>query len=141
MTRRKIQIKKIDSVTAGQVTFSKRRKGLFKKAQELSILCDTEIALWVPSSLPRARSLIMLAQDSCIHLQQIEYAGFACWFRILPLLDRVICWSISMISGHCSHSCAFSDATAVAAATVHSWTVFLVSNENDLLYIDEGIND
>ncbi|KAK4252757.1 hypothetical protein QN277_014306 [Acacia crassicarpa] len=50
MTRRRIQIKKIDSITARQVTFSKRRKGLFKKAQELSTLCDAEIALLVFSS-------------------------------------------------------------------------------------------
>ncbi|XP_028795361.1 MADS-box protein JOINTLESS-like [Neltuma alba] len=50
MTRRKIQIKKIDSITARQVTFSKRRKGLFKKAHELSTLCDAEIALLVFSS-------------------------------------------------------------------------------------------
>ncbi|KAK4252760.1 hypothetical protein QN277_014308 [Acacia crassicarpa] len=50
MTRRKIQIKKIDSITARQVTFSKRRKGLFKKAEELSTLCDAEIALLVFSS-------------------------------------------------------------------------------------------
>ncbi|XP_028780359.1 MADS-box protein JOINTLESS-like [Neltuma alba] len=50
MTRRKIQMKKIDSVTARQVTFSKRRKGLFKKAQELLTLCDAEIALLVFSS-------------------------------------------------------------------------------------------
>lgn len=50
MTRRKIQIKKIDSITARQVTFSKRRKGLFKKAQELATLCDADIALLVFSS-------------------------------------------------------------------------------------------
>ncbi|XP_054777951.1 MADS-box protein JOINTLESS-like isoform X2 [Prosopis cineraria] len=50
MTRRKKQIKKIDSVTARQVAFSKRRKGLFKKAHELSTLCDAEIAPLVFSS-------------------------------------------------------------------------------------------
>ncbi|XP_059445697.1 MADS-box protein JOINTLESS-like isoform X2 [Corylus avellana] len=50
MTRRKIQIKKIDNTTARQVTFSKRRRGLFKKAMELSTLCDAEIALIVFSS-------------------------------------------------------------------------------------------
>ena len=47
MTRRKIQIKKIDNATARQVTFSKRRRGLFKKAFELSTLCDAEIGLMV----------------------------------------------------------------------------------------------
>ncbi|XP_062177147.1 MADS-box protein JOINTLESS-like [Alnus glutinosa] len=50
MTRRKIQIKKIESTTARQVTFSKRRRGLFKKALELSTLCDSELALIVFSS-------------------------------------------------------------------------------------------
>ncbi|KAL5151381.1 MADS-box protein JOINTLESS [Glycine soja] len=50
MARKKIPIKKIDNINARQVTFSKRRKGLFKKAQELSTLCDAEIALIVFST-------------------------------------------------------------------------------------------
>ncbi|XP_024461638.1 MADS-box protein JOINTLESS [Populus trichocarpa] len=50
MTRKKIQIKKIDNTAARQVTFSKRRRGLFKKAYELSTLCDAEIALTVFSA-------------------------------------------------------------------------------------------
>ncbi|TYJ44059.1 hypothetical protein E1A91_A03G195800v1 [Gossypium mustelinum] len=50
MTRKRIQIKKIDNVAARQVTFSKRRRGLFKKAHELSVLCDAEIALIVFST-------------------------------------------------------------------------------------------
>ncbi|KAE8719861.1 MADS-box protein JOINTLESS-like isoform X3 [Hibiscus syriacus] len=50
MTRQKIQIKKIDNLAARQVTFSKRRRGLFKKAHELSTLCDAEIALLVFSN-------------------------------------------------------------------------------------------
>nr|QPF49725.1 short vegetative phase [Paeonia lactiflora] len=45
MAREKIQIRKIDNATARQVTFSKRRRGLFKKAEELSILCDADVAL------------------------------------------------------------------------------------------------
>ncbi|XP_062082609.1 MADS-box protein SVP-like [Humulus lupulus] len=50
MTRQKIEIKKIENLTARQVTFSKRRRGLFKKALELSTLCDAEIALIVFST-------------------------------------------------------------------------------------------
>ncbi|XP_054777963.1 MADS-box protein JOINTLESS-like [Prosopis cineraria] len=50
MTRRKIAIEKIENVAARQVAFSKRRKGLFKKAMELSTLCDAEIALFVFSA-------------------------------------------------------------------------------------------
>ncbi|KAJ4964459.1 hypothetical protein NE237_024398 [Protea cynaroides] len=50
MAREKIQIKKIVNTTARQVTFSKRRRGLFKKAEELSVLCDAEVGLIVFSS-------------------------------------------------------------------------------------------
>ncbi|XP_044469436.1 MADS-box protein SVP-like [Mangifera indica] len=50
MVREKIQIKKIDNLTARQVTFSKRRRGLFKKAEELSVLCDADVALIVFSA-------------------------------------------------------------------------------------------
>ncbi|MED6159813.1 hypothetical protein PIB30_045626 [Stylosanthes scabra] len=53
MTRKKIEIKKIDNISSRQVTFSKRRKGLFKKAQELNTLCDAEIALIVFSNTNR----------------------------------------------------------------------------------------
>ncbi|KAL6013208.1 hypothetical protein ACLOJK_003700, partial [Asimina triloba] len=45
MGRVKLQIKKIENTTNRQVTFSKRRNGLIKKAYELSILCDIDIAL------------------------------------------------------------------------------------------------
>ncbi|KAK9678641.1 hypothetical protein RND81_11G224900 [Saponaria officinalis] len=45
MGRVKLQIKRIENKTNRQVTFSKRRNGLIKKAYELSILCDIDIAL------------------------------------------------------------------------------------------------
>nr|AXE75656.1 MADS-box transcription factor [Lilium pumilum] len=50
MAREKIQIRKIDNAAARQVTFSKRRRGLFKKAEELSILCDADVAVIIFSS-------------------------------------------------------------------------------------------
>lgn len=50
MVREKIQIKKIDNATARQVTFSKRRRGLFKKAEELGVLCDADVAVIIFSA-------------------------------------------------------------------------------------------
>ncbi|KAK7282611.1 hypothetical protein RIF29_11526 [Crotalaria pallida] len=44
MGRKKIEIKLVKDPNVRQVTFSKRRTGLFKKASELSILCGTEVA-------------------------------------------------------------------------------------------------
>lgn len=45
MPRRKIEIKKIEDKAKKQVTFSKRRKGLFKKAKELSIMCGAQVGI------------------------------------------------------------------------------------------------
>ncbi|KAK6945937.1 Transcription factor, MADS-box [Dillenia turbinata] len=43
--RRKIRIAQIEKRTNLQVTFSKRKLGIFKKASELAILCGVEIAI------------------------------------------------------------------------------------------------
>ncbi|XP_022876356.1 MADS-box transcription factor ANR1-like [Olea europaea var. sylvestris] len=50
MGRGKIVIRRIDNSTSRQVTFSKRRSGLLKKAKELSILCDAQVGLIIFSS-------------------------------------------------------------------------------------------
>lgn len=47
MGRNKIQIIRIENERNRQATFTKRKNGLIKKAMELSILCDCEIALIV----------------------------------------------------------------------------------------------
>ncbi|XP_061956732.1 truncated transcription factor CAULIFLOWER D-like isoform X2 [Populus nigra] len=47
MGRGKVELKRIENPTRRQVTFSKRRNGLLKKAFELSILCDAEVSLIV----------------------------------------------------------------------------------------------
>ena len=53
MGRGKIEIKRIENANNRQVTFSKRRGGLVKKAKELAILCDAEVALIIFSSSGR----------------------------------------------------------------------------------------
>ncbi|KAG1330947.1 hypothetical protein COCNU_02G009150 [Cocos nucifera] len=54
MRRGKVQIRRIEDKASRQVTFSKRRGGLFKKARELAVLCDAEVGLIVfsPSGKP-----------------------------------------------------------------------------------------
>ncbi|XP_051114447.1 agamous-like MADS-box protein AGL19 isoform X2 [Andrographis paniculata] len=53
MVRGKIEIKRIENESSRVVTFSKRRSGLLKKAFELSVLCDAEVALIIFS--PKGR--------------------------------------------------------------------------------------
>jgi len=50
MGRNKITIERISNERNRQATFTKRKNGLIKKAMELSILCDCEIALIIFSS-------------------------------------------------------------------------------------------
>nr|BAU88529.1 SEPALLATA-like gene [Tricyrtis sp. Shinonome] len=50
MGRGRVELKRIENKINRQVTFSKRRNGLLKKAYELSILCDAEVALLIFSS-------------------------------------------------------------------------------------------
>ncbi|CAA0822506.1 Floral homeotic protein APETALA 1 [Striga hermonthica] len=50
MGRGKVELKRIENKINRQVTFSKRRGGLLKKAHEISVLCDAEVALIVFSN-------------------------------------------------------------------------------------------
>ncbi|KAL5993833.1 transcription factor [Asimina triloba] len=50
MGRGRVQLKRIENKINRQVTFSKRRMGLLKKAHEISVLCDAEVALIIFST-------------------------------------------------------------------------------------------
>ncbi|KAJ0578070.1 putative transcription factor MADS-MIKC family [Helianthus annuus] len=50
MGRGKVTLKRIENKINRQVTFSKRRSGLLKKAHEISVLCDVDVALIVFST-------------------------------------------------------------------------------------------
>ncbi|XP_071925066.1 floral homeotic protein DEFICIENS-like isoform X2 [Coffea arabica] len=58
MARGKIQIKRIENQTNRQVTYSKRRNGLFKKAHELTVLCDARVSIIMVSSTQKLHEYI-----------------------------------------------------------------------------------
>nr|VDD12666.1 unnamed protein product [Brassica oleracea] len=66
MGRGKIVIKRIDDSTSRQVTFSKRRKGLIKKAKELAILCDAEVGLIIFSNTDKVYDFASSSMKSAI---------------------------------------------------------------------------
>nr|ALK01328.2 pistillata [Mercurialis annua] len=45
MGRGKIEIKRIENSSNRQVTYSKRRNGIMKKAKEITVLCDAQVSL------------------------------------------------------------------------------------------------
>ncbi|GMY15137.1 truncated transcription factor CAULIFLOWER A-like [Fagus crenata] len=101
MGRGKVELKRIENPTSRQVTFSKRRNGLLKKAFELSILCDAEVALVIFSAsgkgyqfashdhinrtIARYRSEVGLAQSIDQRSRSVEF-----WRTEIEELKRTI---------------------------------------------------
>ncbi|KAK8260100.1 hypothetical protein V6Z11_D13G099800 [Gossypium hirsutum] len=90
MVRGKAQMRRIENDTSKQVTFSKRRNGLLKKAFDLSVLCDAEVALIIFSSRGKlfefARSSHLVIETS----QEISDVPYGDYFRVEGLCDVVI---------------------------------------------------
>ncbi|KAM8876792.1 myocyte-specific enhancer factor 2C-like [Synchiropus picturatus] len=72
MGRKKIQITRIVDERNRQVTFMKRKFGLMKKAYELSVLCDCEIALIIFNSSNRLFQYASTDMDKVL-LKYTEY--------------------------------------------------------------------
>ncbi|KAM0824753.1 hypothetical protein ACQ4PT_069989 [Festuca glaucescens] len=73
MTRRgRVELRRIEDRTSRQVRFSKRRSGLFKKAFELSLLCDAEVALLVFSP---AGKLYEYASSRCMLPRSLYFSA------------------------------------------------------------------
>ncbi|XP_025060255.1 myocyte-specific enhancer factor 2C isoform X5 [Alligator sinensis] len=72
MGRKKIQITRIMDERNRQVTFTKRKFGLMKKAYELSVLCDCEIALIIFNSTNKLFQYASTDMDKVL-LKYTEY--------------------------------------------------------------------
>nr|AEV22381.1 VRN1 [Lolium perenne] len=93
MGRGKVQLKRIENKINRQVTFSKRRSGLLKKAHEISVLCDAEVGLIIFSTKGK---LYEFATDSCMDkiLERYERYSYA---------EKVLISTESEIQGNWCH--------------------------------------
>lgn len=73
MGRGRVEVKRIENKISRQVTFSKRKSGLLKKAYELSVLCDVEVSL-----------IIFSSSDKLYEFSNVGYVD------ILPVLSKII---------------------------------------------------
>ncbi|XP_016511813.2 agamous-like MADS-box protein AGL62 [Nicotiana tabacum] len=83
--RQKIRIEKIANRNSLQVTFSKRRAGVFKKASELSALCGAEVAVIVESPAGKVYSFGNPCVDSVINRYETgghDEDGFSAALRL-----------------------------------------------------------
>ncbi|TKY51237.1 MADS-box transcription factor 6 [Spatholobus suberectus] len=98
MGRGKVVVERIQNKINRQVTFSKRRNGLLKKAFELSVLCDAEIALIIFSSRGKLfqfsstdiNRIIEKYRQCCFNMSQtgdvVEHQSQQCLYEELLIL-------------------------------------------------------
>lgn len=65
MGRKKIELKPIECIKERSSKYSKRKKGIFKKAEEISKLCDIDIALLTFSPTSKATLFTPHSRSSC----------------------------------------------------------------------------
>jgi len=73
MGRKKIKIERITDERNRQVTFNKRKNGLLKKAMELSLLCDSSVALVIMNNSPTAKERVFEYCSSEIDKHLVRY--------------------------------------------------------------------
>lgn len=100
MGRKKINITRINDERTRQVTFTKRKFGLMKKAYELSVLCGCEIALMIFNSNDRLfqyassdinKVLLKYAEynephESCTNVDIIDVSFLTSFFAFFGLI-------------------------------------------------------
>ncbi|KAJ4834779.1 Agamous-like MADS-box protein mads4 [Turnera subulata] len=99
MGRGRVELKRIENKINRQVTFAKRRNGLLKKAYELSVLCDAEVALIIFSNRGKlyefcssSRSAVLFDYDMFLK-SVVEFQ----WFRSYPYDDYLPILVCSML--------------------------------------------
>ncbi|KAM0824570.1 hypothetical protein ACQ4PT_070113 [Festuca glaucescens] len=110
MGRVKLKIKKLENSSGRQVTYSKRRSGILKKAKELSILCDIDLILLMFS--PAGKPTICVGDKSPIDEVIGKYAQQTPQERAKRKLESLegsdgrgtieSSWCFAMSNGRCS---------------------------------------
>ncbi|KAL6842075.1 hypothetical protein ACP4OV_028054 [Aristida adscensionis] len=72
--RGRVEVRRIENSVSRQVTFSKRRRGLAKKAHELAVLCDVDLAL------------LVFSDKGCLY----HYAAHASMEQVLDRYERYL---------------------------------------------------
>ncbi|XP_076893194.1 agamous-like MADS-box protein FUL-L [Bidens hawaiensis] len=93
MGRGRVQLKRIENKISRQVTFSKRRTGLLKKAHEISVLCDADVALIVFSTKGKLFEYSTHSSMESI-LERYERYSYAEKLLIAPEIETQASWTL-----------------------------------------------
>nr|XP_011470416.1 PREDICTED: MADS-box protein SOC1-like isoform X1 [Fragaria vesca subsp. vesca]XP_011470417.1 PREDICTED: MADS-box protein SOC1-like isoform X1 [Fragaria vesca subsp. vesca]XP_011470418.1 PREDICTED: MADS-box protein SOC1-like isoform X1 [Fragaria vesca subsp. vesca]XP_011470419.1 PREDICTED: MADS-box protein SOC1-like isoform X1 [Fragaria vesca subsp. vesca] len=153
MVRGKIEMKRIENATSRQVTFSKRRNGLLKKAYELSVLCDAEVAVIVFSQKGRLYEFSSSDMQKTIkryhkhakgaqtntteveqYMQQLKHesADMAKKIEILEASQRFMTWRLL---GHDLDSCSAQELNQISSQLERS--IRIVRDRKGQLFMEQ----
>lgn len=118
MGRGKIEIKKIENANSRQVTFSKRRVGLLKKASELAILCDAQVGVIIFSNTGK---LFEFSSTRCAGKFSIFVKNFEFFFLVAWVCSSVLCFLWGILSSVLDSMCLL-----IPSVDGKLWMVFLV---------------
>nr|BAH22547.1 MADS-box protein [Oryza rufipogon] len=91
MGRGKIEIKRIENATNRQVTYSKRRTGIMKKARELTVLCDAQVAIIMFSSTGKYHEFCSPSTDIKGIFDRYQQAiGTSLWIEQYENMQRTL---------------------------------------------------
>lgn len=90
MGRGRVELKRIENKINRQVTFAKRRNGLLKKAYELSVLCDAEVALIIFSN--RGKLYEFCSSNRYLYCQSFSVLLF-CFVYFMYVYICIFLWS------------------------------------------------
>nr|AMO12845.1 APETALA3-like MADS-box protein [Ecdeiocolea monostachya] len=91
MGRGKIEIKRIENATNRQVTYSKRRTGILKKAKELTVLCDAQVAIIMFSATGKYHEFCSPSTDIKSILDRYQQAmGASLWTEQYENMQRTL---------------------------------------------------
>lgn len=126
MGRGKVELRRIDNSVSRQVTFSKRRRGLAKKARELAVLCDADVALLVFSDKGRLHDFA--AHGRYVGCRSVYVRTCSCAFFVRACSD---CRTHCNPSLHCM--------VRPGTWTTIIFTIFLGAGRNRCLF--SGLRD
>ncbi|KAL7189988.1 hypothetical protein ACSBR1_039598 [Camellia fascicularis] len=93
MGRVKLKIKRLESTSNQQVTYSRRRNEILKKAKELSILCGIDIALLMFSPTGKAalfrKERRYFQVSNCAYIKM--FVKFDVWHEKLNKIHLDLC--------------------------------------------------
>ncbi|GJW71545.1 MADS-box protein JOINTLESS [Tanacetum coccineum] len=95
MARKKIEIKRIDNAISRHVTFSKRKKGLFKKAEELSVLCDADVGLIIFSSTGKSFQYSNSCMEEILGRYSLHRTNLEISFGLQQAVEDINCANVN----------------------------------------------